>query len=130
MKNYQKINSILVVFILFLFACAPKDFTPFEKRIYTTTKTLEAAIEFRHLGLSITGNLYKKGLLPEKEKDKLIEIGDELYDIIITCQNALELYYNTGVEQRLEKKLELYTQIYGKFSDLVMPYILQHYEEE
>jgi hypothetical protein len=128
MKINFKLVSLLFL-VLLIVACAPKDFSPFEKKIYTTTQTLYAAVEFRHLGLSVVGDLYKKDLIQEEEKEKFISLGDELYKIITSSQIALELYYKTGISTNLEEKLLLYTQIYGKFSDLVMPYILKHYEE-
>jgi hypothetical protein len=126
--NFKIFGSLLL--ILLVIACAPKDFSPFEKKIYTTTQTLYAAVEFRHLGLSVVGDLYKKGLLSEEEKEKFVDLGDELYKIITSSQIALELYYKTGISTNLEEKLLLYTQIYGKFSDLVMPYILKYYDEK
>lgn len=131
MKKVRSFYQFGILFlVLFVLACAPKEFSPFEQKVYTTQKTLEAAIEFRDLGLRISGNLYKQGLLKETDKEKIIDIGDKLYNAIVVSQEALETYYLTGNSVNLNEKLILYAQIYGKFSDLIMPYILKHYEEK
>lgn len=127
MKHFKSGILLLVFSFLFiLVACAPSHFTPLEKKVYTTTKTLEAAVEFRDTGLSIASDFYKRGLLSVEKKDKIIKIGDELYDAILITKEALKMYNSGGSYNDLSAKLILYHQIYGKFSEILMPYLLKN----
>lgn len=128
-KSYQNIKSILAIGFLccFVFACAPKDITPAEETSYITFRTLAAAKEFRHTGLSIAAEFYKQGLIHEELKKEIIIVADQLQDAINKVADALTLYIAaSGQDSKkdLTDKIVTYQRIYGKFSDLVMPYLL------
>ena len=111
-------------------SCAPKEFTQPEKAVYTTVRSLQAAKELRTTALSSIGDMYKAGTLTdEKFKEDVIRIGDSLQEAINVTSDALLIYNNaTTAENKatLAEKVLLYQQVYGEFSDLVMPYILEH----
>jgi len=124
---------ILALVYLFgmVLACAPSHFTPVEKTIYTTTKTLETAKQFRHTGLSVAADFYKQGLLDEELKDEIIVVADQLQNAINQTADALKLYLLADGKEGamdLETKVLLYQQLYGKFSDLIMPYLIKQME--
>ena len=126
----QCLSVIIVVFITV--SCAPQHFTPVEKSIYTTTKTLAAAKQFRHTGLQIAGDFYKKGLIEEDVKEEIIEVANELQRAINVTAEVLQIYLiSKGQEeaQQLETKIIIYQQLYGKFSELIMPYMLKNLEK-
>jgi len=54
----------------------------------TIFKTLQTAKEFRHTGLSIVGDFYKKGLVSEDNKKEVIKIGNELKEIPYLIKEA------------------------------------------
>ena len=123
--------SIMIVFVIV--SCAPQSFTPVEKTIYTTTKTLAAAKQFRHTGLQIAGDFYRRGLIEEDVKEEIIEVANELQMAINVTADVLQIYLiSKGQEeaQMLETKILLYQQLYGKFSELIMPYMLQNLEDD
>jgi hypothetical protein len=128
-NKYSKNVSILLTIVMMAFAlsaCVSSNFTPSEKTILTTAKTLEAAVIFRDMGLETAGDFYKQGLLSEKEKEEIIEIGNNLYDAILLTKETLRLYHMTGQGGKtLEERVALYQNLYGKFSDIVMPYLLK-----
>lgn len=133
---YKRTRSLfllmLVIGIFFVFiGCAPKSFTPVEKVIYTTTKTLETAKTFRHSGLLVAADFYKQGLMDEELKQEIVIVADQLQDAINKTADILKIYLvSEGKEgaMELEDKVLLYQQLYGKFSNLIMPYLLKNME--
>lgn len=127
-ENTMKYLMAFLVMVFITVGCIPKEFTPSEKVIYTTTKSLQVASEIRVTALTTIGNLYKEGTLTDEGfKARVIELGDELQVIINVTANAMLIYKDSGLEsdkRTLAEKVEKYVEIYGKFSDLVMPYIL------
>jgi len=119
----------VLLYFMVMPGCAPAHFTPTEKVLYTSTKTLVAAKNFRDTGLSITGGLYKQGLLSEELKIAIIEVGNQLQDAINKTSEALEIYKlsdGSSGGADLQTKIVLYQALYGKFSELVMPYVLKN----
>lgn len=105
-----------------------KDFSIEEKRIYTTMKTLEAAKEFRNLGLSAAGEYYKAGLMADKTKEDIIKIGNQVQSAINYTAEALKLYMILNDKDNLidlQQKILVYQQIYGEFVDIIMPYMIR-----
>jgi len=125
------ITLLLVVFITV--GCIPKEFTPAEKVIFTTTKSLQAASEVRVTALTTIARLYKDGVLTDEAfKQRVIELGDELQIIINVTANTMLIYKDSGLEKdkrALAEKIDIYVAVYGKFSDLVMPYILEKLDD-
>ena len=117
----------LLVLVSMVTACAPAHFTPTEKKLYTSVKTLETAKEFRVFGLRTAGSFYKKGLIDDEKKNEIIEMGDDLQNAVNKVSEALELYHKLdgSNEVALEQEIVIYQEIYKKFSDLVMPYIME-----
>lgn len=119
-----------VALIFVLTACAPQEFSPSEKAIYTTVRSLQGAKELRVTALKTIGGLYKDGTLTDVEfKEKVIEIGDMLQDAINFTSLALEAYYVASTDENkndLQVKVLMYQKILGEFTDLVMPYVLEH----
>ena len=126
-NTMKYLMSLLIIFMMI--SCAPSTFTPTEKVTFTTTRSLEAASEIRITALKTIAGLYKEGVLTDEAfKAKVIEIGDELQVAINVTANALLVYKDSGLSAdklTLGEKIENYTIVYGKFSDLVMPYILE-----
>jgi len=126
-NTMKYLMSLLIIFVMI--SCAPSAFTPAEKVIFTTTKSLQAASEIRVTALITIAHLYKDGVLTDEAfKSRVIELGDELQVIINVTANAMLVYKDSGLiadKLALGEKIEKYTIIYGKFSDLVMPYILE-----
>lgn len=112
--------------------CAPSHFTPSQKKIYTTVKTLEAAKQIRHTGLSVAAGFYAEGLIGEEEKTQVILAANRLQDAINKTADALSIYHRSnGAEglQAVEARVLIYQQVYGVFMDLAMPYILKSMED-
>lgn len=126
--NTMKFLLTLMLVMFITVGCAPKAFSPTEKVIFTTTKSLQAASEVRVTALTTIAKLYKDGVLTDEAfKNRVIELGDELQIIINVTANAMLIYKDSGLSadrQTLSEKVAIYVEIYGKFSDLVMPYIL------
>lgn len=135
MYQNKRNNALFTVFaialLITILACAPSHFTPVEKTTYTTVKTLDVAKQFRHTGLQVAGDFYKKGLMEEDVKLEIIKIGNELQRTINVAAEALQVYLASdgGNAKDLEMKILMYQQLYGKFSDLVMPYIIKNLED-
>lgn len=131
-EKYTGIQIITVVSIFYILvlswaltSCAPQHFTPLEKTVYSTAKTLESAVVFRDTGLKVAGDLYKQGLLDEDTKDKIIKLGDDLKEVINMTKEVLKIYNSSGGNRSdLQEQLMLYHTIYGEFSDLIMPYVI------
>lgn len=124
------LTTIIIMGLLMgmIVACAPSHFTPAEKKIYTLTKTLQSTKQFRETGLKVSADFYKKGLMEEKTKLEIIDIADELQNAINLCADSLEIYLvSNGLEGSaiLEHRILLYQALYGKFSELIMPYLLK-----
>lgn len=103
---------------------APDSFTPKQKVEYTTLKTLKTAKQFRVFALSLTGDLYKNGLLTEKQKEEIITLGDSLQGSINTAANALILYHKGLIqEENVSEKIEDYTNLFNDFLKLITPYL-------
>ena len=130
MQVQKTIVYFITMFIIstMIIGCAPKEFSTSEKLIYTTFKTLNAAKEFRHLGLSAIGDFYKQGLVKEATKAKAIVAGDFLKKKITSCLNALEKYkkYSTEDNKRiLMDNVKDFESASAEFNDIVLPYMMK-----
>lgn len=123
----HRLCMILLTLMIFVLVqgCAPRHLSPVEKTTFTTYKTLKTAKIFREEGLSAAGLYYKRGLIDEEKKEEIIKLGDDLQQGINDASEALELFKATGEETNLAKKMEMYHYLYGKFTDLVMPLVLE-----
>jgi len=130
----RKINCFpvlcLLILSLFLMGCAglnpPDNFTQTQKIEYTTLKTLKSAKIFREFALESAGSVYKKGLMKEDTKDKIIRLGDDLQLAINTAADALLAYKKSGGlggNQALEEKLIVYQSLFNQFMEMVAPYV-------
>lgn len=131
MFKKQLLTLALMFFVVIGFtACAPKEFSTSEKAIYTSVKSLQAAKELRVTALSTIGGMYKNGVLTDPDfKADVIKIGDSLQEAINVTAEAILIYNGaTTAENKasLAEKVLLYQKVYGEFSDLVMPYVLEH----
>jgi len=134
MFKKQLLTLALMIFTVMSFtACAPKSFTTSEKVIYTSVKSLQAAKELRVTALKTIGDMYKAGILIDTDFQKdVIRVGDNLQEVINTTSETILIYYNASTiknKETLAEKISLYQKIYGEFSDLVMPYVLEHLVE-
>ncbi len=130
-KSITTRNQSLFILIIILFSISgclgAKPSTP-EDNALTIFKTLQTAKEFRHTGLSIVGDFYKKGLVSEDNKKEVIKIGNELKEIITVSFECLEVYIKTKNDKSLNilnTNLQLYNEIYTKFSNLIIPYLIK-----
>ena len=106
---------------------APANFTQTEKVEYTTLKTLKSAKIFREFALESAGSVYKKGLMKEDTKEKIIEIGDDLQLAINSAADALIAYKQSGVlggDKTLQEKLVVYQTLFNQFMEIVTPYVM------
>lgn len=135
MTNVNAMRSIrmlmaLVALIFVVTACAPKEFSTSEKAIYTTVRSLQAAKELRVTALKTIGGMYIDGTLTDPDfKADVIRIGDSLQEAINFTSSALETYYEASTDENkgdLQVKVLMYQKILGEFTDLVMPYVLEH----
>ena len=118
-------KKIIVLPILFLVFQGCIVLSGQDKVVYTTYRTLQTATEFRHLGLTMAGELYKKGDISEHVKDDIIKVGNQLQGQINSTVDALANYKQTGDYETLKMQVSIYQQVYGKFVDLVLPYMLE-----
>jgi len=100
--------------------------------IHTTFKTLQAAKKFRESGLTLCGEYYKQDLIDEETKNRIVKLGNELQASINECSKSLYIYYEMNDKQRetsqLKLKIQKYQQVYGKFVDIVLPYLIEETE--
>ena len=131
----RKINYFYLVCLLmlglFLMGCsglkAPDNFTPAEKVQFTSLKTLKSAKIFKEFALGSAGSIYKKGLMKEETKEKIIKLGDELQRAINSAADALIAYKKSdglGGDKMLEEKLIVYQALFNQFMEIVTPYVM------
>jgi len=128
--NTMRLLAVFMVLLFSVIACAPSSFNTSEKATFTTTRTLQAAKELRVTALKTIGGMYIAGTLtdPVFKKD-VIRVGDLLQEAINFTSEALLIYQGAATSENkatLAGKVLLYQQVYGEFSDLVMPYVLEH----
>lgn len=129
--NKKLMNLVVLFFVVTLLGCGlPNTWTTPEKAIKTSVQTLKAAKELRITALKTIGDMYKAGTLTDEDfKKDVIRIGDNLQEAINVTSYALEIYNGAATSENktlLSDKVFLYQQVYGEFSDLVMPYVLEH----
>lgn len=127
--NYFHVLCLLILG-LFLTGCAglsaPDNFTQTEKVEYTTLKTLKSAKIFREFALESAGSVYKKGLMEDETKEKIIKLGDQLQLAINTAADALIVYKQSGGlggDKALEEKLIVYQSLFNQFMEIVTPFV-------
>lgn len=128
----QLLLLLIVVTVLFMTGCtafqAPETMTETEKVTFTSLKTLKSAKIFREFALESAGSIYKKGLMDEETKEKIIEIGDDLQLAINGAADALIIYNDSGGlsgEKTLEEKLLVYQALFNQFMEIVTPYVMK-----
>ena len=127
-RRDKLIAVLFVIFLMGILACAPSNFTPAEKKIYTLTKTLQSAKQFRETGLKVSADFYKRGLMEEETKADIIKIANELQNAINLCADSLMLYHVSATLEHseiLEHRIQLYQALYSKFSTLIIPYLIK-----
>lgn len=133
-ENTMRNLLALIVLVCMMVACAPKNFSPSEKAMFTTVRSLQAAKQLRVTGLKAVGDMYIAGTLTDPDfKADVIRVGDLLQETINVTSKALEIYYTAKTEHAfadLQAKVSLYQQVLGEFTDLVMPYVLEHLGDE
>lgn len=126
--NTMRMLAALLILMIMVVGCVPKEFSTSEKAIYTTTRSLQAAKELRITALKTIGGMYINGTLTDPDfKADVIRIGDLLQKSINVTSEALEIYYqasNTDTKNDLHAKILLYQKVLGEFTDLVMPYVV------
>ena len=133
MKQFMRCNFTLLILLMFMIclnscATAPDTFTPAEKVQLTTLKTLKSAKIFRVAALQSTAVYYKRGLIEEKDKEQIIEIGDQLQLAINIAADALIIYKETeSVDDmaNMDIKIMQYQQIFNQFMELVSLYLVE-----
>lgn len=135
MKKIRQLLSfnllILIALCFLLTSCVLKEGTPSEKVVYTSAKSLETAKIFRTTGLEAAKIFWDRKLMDMETKDKIVEVANNLQSAINSAATALKLYQATNGMQGgadLNEKIVLYQAIYGKFTDLVMPYLIKQLE--
>lgn len=120
---------MFITLALLFVGCAsftpPSDFTKSEKIQYTTIQTLKSAKAFREFTLESAGAVYKKGLMDDDTRDKIIEIGDRLQQAINVAADALLAYRQSGETYSLEEKLSIYQAVFNEFMEIVTPYAME-----
>ena len=79
------------------------------------------------MGLNAAKEYWDKGLLDVETKDKIVKVANNLQMAINSVADLLIVYKESKGQNGysdLEDKMAIYTAIYGQFSDLIMPYIL------
>ena len=128
--NTMRTFLALIVMLIMVAGCLPKGATTSEKVIFTTVRSLQAAKELRVTALKTIGGLYINGTLTDQSfKEEVIKIGDQLQKSINITSEAILTYNNA--KDDLSKgdfgaKILIYQNILGEFTDLVMPYVLEH----
>lgn len=120
--------DVLFVMLLFMAGCslftAPSNFTHTQKVEFTSLQTLKSASTFRKFALESSAVAYKKGLIQEDTKNKIIKIGDTLQETINTAADALIAYHNSEItETDLSTKIMNYQKVFNEFLEIVTPYI-------
>lgn len=117
---------VFLVSLLIVSACAPKHLSRVEKMVYTSTKTLEAAKAFRETALVAAGMHFKRGMMSEQLKEEIIFVGDNLQQTINELSDMLIVAKRTQTyTPSLNEKMVVYHALYGKFVDIVMPFVLE-----
>ncbi|MCP3941500.1 MAG: hypothetical protein GY710_08470 [Desulfobacteraceae bacterium] len=129
--NFPLLLVLSTILLFFVVGCAgltaPNHFTQAEKIEYTTLKTLKSANTFREFALESAGSVYKKGLMEESTKEKIIMLGDQLQLAINTAADALLAYKNSGGlghDKTLEENLIVYQSLFNQFMEIVTPYVV------
>ena len=119
--------AFVVVTAVNVGGCIPKNMTPQEKIEFSTLKGLETAKIFRDTALDAARDFWRQGLLSEEQAHEIAEVADDLQRAINEASYALEAYHKTGdlAESDIEAKAKAYHEIYVRFSNLVMPFILK-----
>lgn len=132
-ENTMRGLLVLMVLAFLLTACIPKELSTSEKVVFTTVRSLQAAKELRVTALKTIGGMYINGTLTDPEfKDRVIKIGDDLQEAINVTSEALQIYYTEKdnlSKEDLSVKILAYQKILGEFTDLVMPYVLEHIDK-
>ncbi len=126
----KRLHFVILLMAMFFIscACAPSSFSKKEKAVYTTFKTLQTAKQFRVTGLKIAGGLHTDGMIDDDLARIIIKTGDALQLSINTASVSLKLYKTTGKPKDMDDLrvcIRAYEQVYGQFTDLVMPYIFK-----
>ena len=128
--NTMRTFLALIVMLIMVAGCLPKGATTSEKVIFTTVRSLQAAKELRVTALKTIGGLYINGTLTDQSfKEEVIKIGDQLQKSINITSEAILTYNNAKDDLskgNLGSKILIYQNILGEFTDLVMPYVLEH----
>ncbi len=128
--NTMRTFLALIVMLIMVAGCLPKGATTSEKVIFTTVRSLQAAKELRVTALKTIGGLYINGTLTDQAfKEEVIKIGDQLQKAINITSEAILTYNNAKDDLSkgdLGAKILIYQNILGEFTDLVMPYVLEH----
>lgn len=129
-SNTIKAFLAIIVMLIMVAGCLPKEATTSEKVVFTTVRSLQAAKELRITSLKTIGGLYINGTLTDQDfKAEVIKIGDQLQQAINVTSEALLLYSDSKdalAKGDLGAKVLIYQNILGEFTDLVMPYVLEH----
>jgi len=130
-RTYFMTNIIIaIVLALVMTSCltpAPDNFTPSEKIEFTTMQGLNTASEFRIFALESASYFWNKGLMTKEKKDEIVKLGNEFQKAINDASWALEAYHNfSDIDtMNLEQQIKTYQDLYVRFNDLVMPFIIK-----
>lgn len=119
---------LTLVVLLAVVGCAPKNLTTEDKVIYSVVKTLDTAKTFRTLGLQTAGKLHTDGVIDDKMAREIITVANDLQASINATALLLETYKKTNSEEDkklLDEKVAIYMELYGKFVELIMPYVME-----
>ena len=136
MKKLINFNSLFVLIVVLLLmgliGCSGlSDGTPVEKKVYVTIKSLEAAKVFRTNGLEAAKVFWDQGLMSVETKDKVVQVANDLQFAINSIARAMKIYNSSNGTQGgadVDDWLQIYQQIYGEFTDLVMPFLIERME--
>ena len=97
--------------------------------ITTTYKSLKSARIIYDEGMTAAAQLYKYGVLDEKDRENIIEVGDGFRVGWQAAVNALYAYALSDEESPsnddLQKKLAAFNLVYAEFAELVRPYLIE-----